>query len=110
MSIPPPASLGLTLYRHIVGCLAFMLWSLFIVASFTTAIVVFVYWTTRLGVLITYEGPSGVTDWALETRQHFFHGKRREPTEESDESAVLVDQDGQSPKKLKVEDEASLGD
>lgn len=85
-----------------------MLWSLFIVASFTTAIVVFVYWTTRLGVLVTNEGPSGVTDWAHETRQHFFYRKRREPTEDSDESAVLIDQDGQSSTKVKVEEETPL--
>lgn len=82
-----------------------MLWSLFIAASFVTVIVVFVYWTTRLGVLVTYEGPSGVTDWAHETKQHFFYVRRRELTKESDESAVLVDQDGPSSKKIKVEEE-----
>ncbi|KAG6380190.1 hypothetical protein JVT61DRAFT_8281 [Boletus reticuloceps] len=93
-----------------VVCLVFMLWSLFIVACFTTVIAVFVYWTTRLGVLVTYEGPSGVTDWAHETQRRFFYPKRREATEESDESAVLVDQDGQSPQKLKVEEETPLHD
>jgi hypothetical protein len=87
-----------------------MVWSLFIVASFTTAIVVFVYWTTRLGVLVTYEGRSGVADWAHETRQHFFYAKKREATEESDESAVLVDQNGQSSKKVKVEEDTPLSD
>lgn len=88
-----------------MACLIFVLWSLFIAASFITVIVVFVYWTTRLGILVTYEGPSGVTDWAHETKQHFFHAKRREATEDSDESAVLVDQDGPSSKKIKVEEE-----
>lgn len=82
-----------------------MLWSVFITASFVTAIVVFVYWTTRLGVLVTYEGSSGVADWANETREHFFYAKRRESTEESDESAVLVSRDGPSSKKIKVEEE-----
>ncbi|KAF8556625.1 hypothetical protein OG21DRAFT_1436821 [Imleria badia] len=89
----------------LVASLVFMLWSLLIVASFITTIVVFVYWTTRLGVLVTYEGPSGVSDWAHETRQHFFYARRRETTEDFDESAVLVDGDGQSSKKVKVEEE-----
>ncbi|KAG8216060.1 hypothetical protein J3R82DRAFT_8060 [Butyriboletus roseoflavus] len=95
----------ITVEAVLVACLVFMLWSVFIAASFITTIVVFVYWTTRLGVLVTYEGPSGVTDWAYETRQHFFHPNRREATEESDESAVLVEQDGPSSKKIKVEEE-----
>lgn len=87
-----------------------MLWSLFIVASFITATVFFVYWTTRLGVLITYEGPSGVVDWAHETRQHFLYAMRREATEESDESGILVDGDGQNSKNIKVEEETPLND
>ena len=87
-----------------------MLSSLFFVASFTTTIIVLVYWTTRLGVLVTYEGPSGVADWAHETRQHFSYARKREATEGSDESGVLVDQDGQSSKKIKVEDETSSND
>ncbi|KAI9460654.1 hypothetical protein HD554DRAFT_2176510 [Boletus coccyginus] len=93
-----------------VTCLVFMLWSLFIVASFITATVFFVYWTTRLGVLITYEGPSGVVDWAHETRQHFLYAVRREATEESDESGILVDGDGQNSKNIKVEEETPLND
>ena len=87
-----------------------MLWSLFVVASFITATVFFVYCTTRLGVLVTYEGPSGVVDWAHETRQHFVYGKRREVTEESDESAFFVDGDGQNSKNIKVEEETPLND
>lgn len=85
-----------------------MLWSLFIVAGFTTAIVVFVYWAMRLGVFVTREGPSGVADWAHETRQYISYTRRREATEESDESAVLVDKDGPTSKKIKVEEETSL--
>lgn len=89
----------------IVACLVFILWSLFIVASFTTAVVVFVYWAMRLGVFVSREGPSGVTDWAHETRQYIFYARRQEASEESDESAVLVDKDGPTSKKIKVEEE-----
>ena len=56
-------------------------------------------------MFVTREGPSGITDWAYETRQYILYPKRREPTEESDESAVLVDNDGPTSKKVKVEEE-----
>lgn len=75
-------------------------------------IVVFVYLTVRLGVLVTHEGFSGVTDWAYETQQHFSYAKKRESTGDSDGSAVLVDRDVHSPKKpkVKVEEETPLSD
>ena len=96
--------LCLTAYRT-VACLVFVLWSLFVVASFTTAVVFFVYWTMRLGMFITREGPSGVTDWAHETRQYVFCSVKREPSDETDESTVIVDRDGPISKKVKVEEE-----
>ncbi|KAG9307966.1 hypothetical protein JVU11DRAFT_12772 [Chiua virens] len=96
----------LTIEAILVVCLVFTLWSLFVTASFTTAVVGFVYCTTRLGMLIAHQGPSGVTDWADETRQYIFYARKREATDDSDESAVLVDGVGPNSKKFKVEEES----
>ncbi|KAF8842851.1 hypothetical protein BDN67DRAFT_965296 [Paxillus ammoniavirescens] len=89
----------------LLACLAFTLWSLSIFAIFATTFIGFAYLLVRLGVLVSSEGRSGVKEWACETRQHFSRAKSLETNEGSDESTVLVDHDGPSSKKIKVEEE-----
>ncbi|KAF9224758.1 hypothetical protein BS17DRAFT_807846 [Gyrodon lividus] len=90
----------------LVACLIFTLWSLFVVAIFVTTFVGVAYLTMRLGLLVSSEGRSGVKEWAYETRQHFSCAKSSEANEGSDGSAVLIDHDGPTSKKVKVEEPA----
>ncbi|KIK93627.1 hypothetical protein PAXRUDRAFT_828787 [Paxillus rubicundulus Ve08.2h10] len=87
----------------LLACLAFTLWSLSIFAIFVTTFIGFAYLLVRLGVLVSSEGRFGVKEWVYETRQHFSRSKSSEANEGSDGSPVLVDHDGPSSKKVKVE-------
>ncbi|EGO01018.1 hypothetical protein SERLA73DRAFT_179052 [Serpula lacrymans var. lacrymans S7.3] len=90
----------------LVGVLASVLITLGIASSLLTALLISVYLVFRLGVLVRFDGRAGISEWAVETKQHFSQAAMNTKADDSDSSEashVLVDSHNDQDKPMKQE-------